>query len=329
LTPLTDRIAAAGIKAEDYFPPTWRQCVYRNEVWALTYCADPNFGFAWNRETFRKAGVDPDKPPTTIDELTDVSARLTFREPDGGINRIGLIPWDQYGHANSMFTWGWVFGGDFYEPVSRKITADHPKVVQALEWMVTYAKRFDPAKIQGLFQGFGSAEQNPFYIGKLAMRCLHIGGVGEIERFAPELDYGLTYIPAPPDGEQRSSWVGGWTMSIPQGARNTEDAWEFIRWLGSEPKATAIVGREGKLMPGYRHSPYFDEIRDKPHYGDYVRILQESRHQRPVMPVQAYYMREIQRAVEVAVYGRKTPAEALAQARVNTQAELDLALAGA
>jgi multiple sugar transport system substrate-binding protein len=328
LTPLTDRIAAAGIQAEDYFPPTWRQNVYRDQVWALTYCADPNFGFAWNRKTFRDAGLDPDKPPTTIDELTDLSERLTLKQDDA-IRRIGLIPWAQYGPANSMFTWGWVFGGDFYEPATRRITADHPKLVQALEWMISYAERFDPAKIQSLAQGFGTAEQNPFYIGKLAMQCLHIGGVGEIERFAPKLDYGLTYIPAPADGERRSSWVGGWCMSIPKGARNTEDAWEFIRSLGSDPEVTAMVGREAQIFPGFRRSPYFDEVREKVHYGDYVRILEESRHQRPVMPVQAYYMRELQRAVDAAVYGRKSPAEALAQARINTQAELDLALAGA
>ena len=49
---------------------------------------------------------------------------------------------------------------------------------------------------------------------------------------------------------------------------------------------------------------------------------------RPVMPVQALYMREMLRAVEAAVYGRKTPAQALADARKNTQAELDLVYAG-
>ena len=46
------------------------------------------------------------------------------------------------------------------------------------------------------------------------------------------------------------------------------------------------------------------------------------------MPVQARYMREMERAVESAVYGRSTPAQALAVARENTQGELDLVLKG-
>ncbi len=328
LEPLTERIRSAGIRAEEYFPPTWRQCEYRDQVWALTCSADPNFGFAWNREAFRRSGLDPDRPPTTIDELTEVGDRLT-RVEQGVLRQIGIIPWAQYGPANSIFTWGWAFGGEFYDPETRRITADHPRVVKALEWMIQFAKKHDPARVESMRQGFGTAEQNPFYSGKLCMQCLHIGGIGDIERYAPDLDYGLGYIPAPPDGEARSSWVGGWCMSIPRGAAKPDEAWEFIRWLCHSEEGTALFGRTMSVYPGMRHSPYFAESRSRRYYGDYVRILEDSRHQRPVMPVQAFYMRELQRAVEAAVYGRMTPAEALERARKNTQAELDLALAGA
>jgi len=327
LEPLTARLGSAGVEEADYFPPTWRQNHYKDQVWALTYCADPNFGFVWNKSAFRKAGLDPERPPQTTDELTEFSDRLTVRE-SGVIRQIGLIPWAQYGPPNSMFTWGWAFGGEFYDPQTRTITADHPRVVKALEWMASYAKKYDPAKIASLQQGFGTAEQNPFYSGKLAMQCLHISGIGDILRYAPDLDYGVTYIPAPPDGEARSSWVGGWCMSIPKGARNADDAWRFIHWLCHSPEGTLLVGREQSLLPGMRRSPYFEEVRNRQHYGSYVKILEDSRHQRPVMPVQAFYMRALQRAVEASYYGRMAPAEALALARKNTQAELDLALAG-
>lgn len=327
LEPLDDRLRAAGIREDEYFPPTWRQNTYKDRVWALTYSADPNFGFAWNKEAFRRAGLDPEKPPRNIEELTEAANTLTRTENEV-ITQIGMIPWDQYGPANSMFTWGWVFGGEFYEPSARRITADHPAVVRALEWMTTFARRNDPAKVASLRQGFGTAEQDPFYAGKLAMKCLHIGGIGDIERYAPRLDYGVTAIPAPPDGEERCSWVGGWCLSIPTGAANPDDAWEFIRWLCHDPEGTATVGREALIFPGMRRSPYFAEVQGRKFYADYARILEESRHQRPVMPVQAFYMQEMQRAVDAAVYGRKSAAEALADARRNTQNELDLVLAG-
>ena len=56
LSPLTDLCEEAGIGAEDYFPPCWRQNTYRGDVWALTFCADPNFGFVWSKKAFREAG---------------------------------------------------------------------------------------------------------------------------------------------------------------------------------------------------------------------------------------------------------------------------------
>jgi multiple sugar transport system substrate-binding protein len=328
LEPLSDLIRSAGIRPDDYFAPTWGQCVYQDEVWALTYCADPNFGFAWNKDIFREAGLDPEKPPTTIEELTELAHRLSI--VDGGvIRRIGLIPWEQYGPANSMFTWGWVFGGDFYDYAARRITADDPKVVKALEWMASFSKHYDPSRIQAMREGnVGGGDQDPFFTGRMAMRCLHIAGINDAARFAPEMDYGITFIPAPPGGEQRSSWVGGWAMGMPKGCRQPEEAWDFIRFLAHSPEGTSIVGRQQLVLPGMRRSPFFKEAINKPHYAEYVRILEESRHQRPVMPVQALYMREMLRAVEAAVYGRKSPAQALADARKNTQAELDLVYAG-
>lgn len=327
LEPLTKRVQAAGIREQDYFPPCWRQNSYQGNVWAMTFCADPNFGFVWNKEAFRKAGLDPDRPPKTMAELDACAEKLT-RVEDGEITAIGLIPWAQYGGANSMYTWGWAFGGEFFDAARKRVTATDPKVVKALDWMCSYAKKYDVTKIASLQQGFGAAEQNPFYTGKVSLMCLHIGGIAEIERYAPNLDYGVGFLPASPGGEAQSSWVGGWCIGLARGARHQQAGWEFIRWLSHDDEGTTLVGRETGLFPGRQDSPYFDEIKDKPHYGDYLRILQACKHQRPVMPVQAFYMRQLQRAVDNAIYGKKTPQQALQDAEQKTQAELDMVRAG-
>ena len=327
LAPLTDLCEQAGIEPDDYFAPCWRQNEYENDVWALTFCADPNFGFVWSKEAFRQAGLDPDKPPTTIAELDRYADLLTAKE-GSEIARIGLIPWAQYGEANSIFTWGWAFGGRFYDYEKRQLTADDPQVLKALQWMVSYAEKYDVTKIASLQQGFGAAEQNPFITGKVAMMCLHIGGIADLARYAPDLEYGVTFIPAPPDGEQKSSWVGGWCVALPRSAHNKKEAWEFIRWMCATPQGTQLVGEETGLFPGYRASPYLEEVRARPHYAKFLQILQECRHQRPVMPVQSRYMRELSRAVDAAVYGEASPEDALKEARESTQRELDIILRG-
>jgi multiple sugar transport system substrate-binding protein len=325
LEPLTERCEEAGITEADYFPPCWRQCDYKGDVWALTFCADPNFGFVWNKADFRRAGLDPEKPPKTIDELDGMADKLT-RTREGELISIGLIPWAQYGGANSIFTWGWAFGGRFYDYEKQEITCDDPRIVKALEWMCSYAKKHDVTKIASLQQGFGTQENNPFYTGQMSMMCLHIGGIAEIERYAPSLDYGVGFIPHPEGGEEHSSWVGGWCVGIPRNARNQDAGWEFIRWLCHSDEGTRLCGEETGLFPGAQESPYFEQVKDKPFYQDFYRILVECRHQRPVMPVQAFYMRALQRAVDAAVYGTKTPEEALQEAKIATQRELDLVL---
>ena len=159
------------------------------------------------------------------------------------------------------------------------------------------------------------------------MMCLHIGSIADLARYAPNLDYGVTTIPAPPDGEQHSSWVGGWCMALPKGAANREAAWEFVRWLCASKEGTKLVGEETGLFPGLSTSPYLASVRGKKHYSTFLNILQECRHQRPVMPVQARYMRELTRAVDAAVYGKLTPEEALKRAKEATQRELDTVVA--
>ncbi len=327
LQPLDKSMAQAGIGADDYFAPCWLQNRYRDQTWALTFCADPNFAFVWNKDDFRKVGLDPEQGPKDLADMDRMAKALTKTER-GNMERVGIIPWAQYGGTNSLFTWGWAFGGSFYDDKNHKVTANDPKVVKALEWMVGYAKQYDITRITSLQQGFGTAQLDPFYTGQMSMRCLHISGIEDIGRYAPNLKYGITFIPSPADGEAHSSWVGGWCMAVPAGSKHPKEAWEVIRWMCADANGTDITGREMGLMPGSRKSPAFEALKKNPGFDQFYRILLDCRHQRPVMPVQAYYMGALQRAVDAAIYGKKTPKQALDDATAETQAELDVVLKG-
>lgn len=327
IMPLDKLVKRDCIKPCDYFTPCWKQNCYKGHVWALTYCADPNFAFAWNKSIFRKVGLDPEKPPRTIEELDRYNNIIT-KVQNGKIVRIGIIPWSQYGNANATFTWGWAYRGSFYDPSANKITANNPNVVKALEWMISYSKKFDIRKVNAFAAGFGSREQDPFITGKLAMKCLHISEIDNIRVYAPNLDYGLCGLPAPRGGEENSSWVGGWCLGLPKGSKHPKAGWEFIKWCCHDPKGTSIVGKRQGLLPGYKASPYLKSLEGKPGYGVYLDILKQCRHQRPVMPAQTFYMTSLNKAVEYALYGKMTPKQALDHAARDTQAELDLRLAG-
>ena len=323
LEPLDEQLAAAGITEEDYWTPSWIQTVYNGKVWALTYGSDPNFGFFWNKDIFEEVGLDPEKPPLTIEEMGAMAEKIA--KVDGGrIDRLGFIPWNVYGSANSMVTWGWAFGGDFYDPEAQKVTADNPNNVKALEWMVDYAEKYDPTQISGFVAGFGTGEQHPFLTGKLAMAPLGPWELSNINKYAPDLKYGITFLPQGPDGaEPHSSWVGGWTIGIPKGAKNKDAAFEFVKWISTSDEATNIMGSNFTQFPGYKNSPYYEKVQTDPLLKPFYDILVETRHQRPVMPAQAFYMGALATAVDNAIFGKSTPEEALAEVTTTTQKELD------
>jgi ABC-type glycerol-3-phosphate transport system substrate-binding protein len=341
LSDLTDLLKEAGRDPaqlkEEFFPPCWRQCQYKGKIWALTWCADPNFCFFWNKSAVRRAlangevpaalakRIDPDRAPETLAELDLYNDALTRFDGDRLV-RIGLVPWGVYGRANSIFTWGWAFGGEFYDPASRRVTADDPRIVQALEWICGYAKKYDVERISALQSTFGSAEQNPFITGKQVMQLFHVTGLDEMRRYAPGLEYGMAPIPQPAGGEKDSSWVGGWTLAIPSTLKDPAKrraAIEYLLWTCASPEGTGLEVRTLTGFPGWKPSPFFQEADKDPRLRVFADILRKCKHQRPVMPAQAYYMDQLDRAVDRALLGKVSPQEALQEATRNTQKFLD------
>jgi multiple sugar transport system substrate-binding protein len=336
LTDLGPFIESAGIREEDYFPPCWRQNIYEGKVYALTFCADPNFGFFWSKEAFKRAGLDPNRPPLTIEELDKFSEKLTVKKGDY-FESIGIIPWAVYGEANSLYTWGWAFGGRFYDYENQRITCDDERIVRALEWMVSYDEKFDKEKITALRSDFGNGEQNPLILGKQAMMAMQIKGVDDLRRYAPGLEIGISSIPSPQGakwgkGEENSSWIGGHCLTIPKGSLHPEAAFEVIRWLCHTDEGTDFVVKATGSFPGKRNCRYIQWLsspqgaeKDSQRHR-LLQILEECKHQRPVIPVQKYYMDQLKTAVNDSLYKGIPPRKTLAKARENTQSVLDNAL---
>ncbi len=325
LEPLDEFIQRDKVRPDDFYAPCWKQSLYKNHVWAMTYCADPNFAFCWNKSEFRRAGLNPEKPPRTIEELDRIAKALTV-DKGGRLDKLGIIPWSQYGAANSTFTWGWAFGGQFYDEKTQTITANDPKIVKAVEWMVSHAKRLGITRVNASASGWGTGVSDPFSTGNLGMKCVHISTLHDLTKYAPNLDYGIAPLPGTPDGEIGSSWVGGWLLCLPRGSRHPQEGWDFIRWMCATPEGTKAIADEMGLLPGFRRSPAIAKVKRDPKLKMFVKILEESKHQRPVMPVQAYFMGALDRAIDRAVYGKQTPQQAMDQATAETQRELDLIL---
>ena len=81
--PLEDFMASVpSLQEERFFPHIWRMVACDGHVWAIPTTTD-TYCLVWNKDAFREAGLDPDRPPRDWDEFMEYIVRLTVRSKDG------------------------------------------------------------------------------------------------------------------------------------------------------------------------------------------------------------------------------------------------------
>ncbi|HLV79368.1 MAG TPA: extracellular solute-binding protein, partial [Chthonomonadaceae bacterium] len=124
--------ARSGLRESDFLPGAIAQGRFKGHLYAMPVTRDSR-ALYWNRAIFREAGLDPDRPPRTLEETLTYAARLTRRRPDGTLQRIGMpMP----GGPEVVFA---LFGGAAIDGRTYRITADRPENVAALRWLVRLA----------------------------------------------------------------------------------------------------------------------------------------------------------------------------------------------
>jgi ABC-type glycerol-3-phosphate transport system substrate-binding protein len=73
--------------------------------------------------------------------------------------------------------------------------------------------------------------ENPFYTGSIAMMISGDWEIASLANYAPDVEYGITYIPVPNEGDAPSSWSAGFSVVMPQGAKNPEGAVAFMQYM--------------------------------------------------------------------------------------------------
>lgn len=332
LVDLTDAAAAAGVRGDDFWLPRWQESLFNGRVYAMPLAADPNFALVWNKRLFREAGLDPDKPPTTIAELDAANDKLFKFDAAGRLVQVGLVPWE-WGGDNSFFNWAYAFGGEvFVQPTGTgdvgRVTADDSHNIEAMRWVQRTADRYGGVRSIAQFSAnFIGTANNPFYLGRVGMTLMHVEQVRRMKRLAPTIEYGVGFIPQPPGAQRPSCWVGGWSLAVPRGRAVSADALTFMRWFGDTEEGSRCVAEQMHIMPAYRHCSWYETAKADPDLAVYYELLRSARHVRTLMPAQGYLMDLLRRANDQILYGRQDPAVALREVSDKAQSRLEQVLA--
>ena len=320
MTDLTPYFESAGHSGDDFWDAAWYLMNYQGKVWQMPFDVDPNFPLFWNKGIFKDAGLDPEKGPVTIDDVDEFSKAIN-QVKDGMATRVGMVPWQTYGYGNSIYTWGWAFGGSFFDEAKQEVTPDDEPIVAALEWMANYAKDLGgPDQVAVAPPGL---QTHPFAAGNVGMAPMVSVNFRDVKRYNPDLQIGQGLLPyhAPETDPGAGAWISGWRLLIPTGAKNPDAAWDFINWISATPEGTETEWKTLGFPPGWKKAPVYETIKNDPELVAYYNVLETAKHAKDPIPVGAFYQAQLEEMASEAMFGRMTPLAAMQEAKKRTMEE--------
>jgi len=238
----------------NYLPFAAQEASYNGKVWALPFDTDAR-ALYYNKGMIKAAGEDPaqldqSKGPVTWDTVAGIAAKLNKQDSNGNYTQMGFVPWMNQGWH---YTYGFSWGGKFFDYAKCEVSPDDPPIVDAFTWVQNYCKGLGADKVNA----FGNASmqpnfdqsQHPFYLGTLAMQITGDWVIAQMAQYAPSIDYGITWMPTPKTGDASVTWAGGWSLVIPTGAKNVDDAWTAMQWIAGEPGSKIYTVQSTHLSP--------------------------------------------------------------------------------
>jgi multiple sugar transport system substrate-binding protein len=165
-----------------------------------------------------------------------------------------------------------------------------------------------------------AAPEHPFVQGRLAMQITGNWQIAQQELYAPDMDYGITFIPVPNAGDPSSTWAGGWSVVMPQGAKNPEGAIDLMRYMAGEAGQRIYTENERSLptwQPLLQDTSLFSE-----RHLFFAQELLPIAKNRPPLPVGALYWNELTSAWQKAYLNEAEPVDALSEAKENVNSQL-------
>ncbi|MCM3762875.1 ABC transporter substrate-binding protein [Alkalihalobacillus oceani] len=299
---------------ERFYPHLWDAVLYEEEAYALPFNTDTQVLF-YNKDMFEEAGLDPDSPPTTWEELEEAAAALDKKNGDQW-ETIGFYPlWDlgaDVWSLNADNGTGW-FNED------GEVAIHTPEKVEALNWIVDWQERIGRDTIERYQAEFGSGIADPFVSGLVAMRGQNINNFTSLKEHAGELNFGVAPLPERSEGSGHHSWGGGFVAEIPYGAEHPEASWEFIKYV-TDNAPQEFWGANGFDVMANQHAN--ERLAERADLTEEERMVYELAHQNlewtvltPVPLTAPDYNSLHNSYIDEILLGRLSPEEGLAKSQ--------------
>lgn len=244
---LTSRLAHDKVSLKkDWVLTGYEDWCGKNYVFPLTGWS---YAIAYNKELFRRAGL-PDLWQAkggkwTWDDLAEYATKLTSPSLDqNGLPETFGFFVDGHSVYRGYHPFIAANGGEVFDYATMRYTLDHPKTIEALEWLATMHRRkiFRPATYTPPFQG------DAFNIGKLGL----VGDPNYRSRPGVMKDitfeWDLVMYPSRTAGAPQYANAGGDHNWAFKSSKNPDEAYELIKFFGMDD-VQGTLGRERPVQP--------------------------------------------------------------------------------
>jgi sn-glycerol 3-phosphate transport system substrate-binding protein len=214
-----------------FYPAFMQNSQTGGKIWSIPFQRS-TIVLYWNKEMFREAGLDPNKPPATWKEMLEFAQKLTKRDASGRVTQWGVqIP--------SSGTPHWLFQGlttengvELMSSDGTETYYDKPEVIEALQYWVDLSEKYEvhPAGIAN----WGTTPKD-FFERKIAMMWTTTGNLTNVRNNA-EFEFGVAMLPT---HVRRGSPTGGGNFYLFKQAKPEQQAAavKFIKWITSPARA--------------------------------------------------------------------------------------------
>lgn len=285
----------SALASDQYLEDNWEGGLeagkYEDNLYAVPFSLTPH-AFWYNKKLMEEAGLDPNNPPKTLDELDSAMKQIKNELGSEGVYPIG-VDTTLIDYALVQF-WPWFYAHGAEPLYDNEMNFNSNEVKNSLEWLrKTVDAEYTPVgqQIKELRE-LTAKDKMVFRIDGPYLR-------GIIESLNPDYEgdafyenFGVTTIPVGVNNESKTL-ADIHQLGISAGSENQELAWEFIEFLVSSEVSTNEYQIPSGVIPALKSTQegisdpitetYYNEIFDTmvggpygPEYGQAQQIIIEA-----------------------------------------------------
>ncbi|MCF8260895.1 MAG: ABC transporter substrate-binding protein [Melioribacteraceae bacterium] len=296
----------------DIYPALLQYASWRGTLYSMPMEAT-NLALLYNKDMFRAAGLDPERPPQNWDELVEYSKKLTFdKDGDGKNEQTGLfLP--VYPAAGPLSGWMvWQFHPYLWQAGGYKINLAQTEVIYNDEAGIKALRLWKKIYHDLDLNVFTSDYDVAFASRNLAMAMDGPWNLPRYEEILTGMDWAFAPLPSGP--EKKATIVGGEYLAIFKQSEHPEAAWAFIKWI-IQPETQAKWAMTSGYLPirrAVKEVPEFKQyLEDNPNFKVFIDQMEFGQAERPIDYGGMEIMRHIADAIEKSTVGNQDVQEAL------------------